>query len=267
MNRFFKIAIITCVSAFCCLAQESADYSAKDNNLVFGVGFAVRDFAKTRIKGGNSGNSLLYSGRNLGSVYESAYIDITSSSRKENVEAEDSLGLLVSLGYKFYKGEKITFSAIGNFQYFEISNAFKLRDSSVTTYTYIPILHPDFGTVNGDSYKSYETAKAKINLDMYVLDLGIQADYALTDSINIFAATGPSVTFTDMDSKVDDVHDSDNDVIFGMYASLGLGCQLTEHIGLSCEIRYDVAFDEAETKLAKQEIDGLGGNLKLLFSF
>ena len=104
-------------------------------------------------------------------------------------------------------------------------------------------------------------------MDLYILDIGLKADYAFNESFELFAVCGPTLTFADTESTVDGRHDSDDDFIFGLYAGIGAAYWFNEKVGLSCEFRYDAAFEKVETKDIKQELDGFGGALKLLFAF
>ena len=156
---------------------------------------------------------------------------------------------------------------IGDFQYYCLDNSRRINGTTTETHTFTAVQHSDFGSATGNIYVLGGNFKAKMDMDLYILDRGLKGDYAFSESFEIFAAVGPTLTFADTESKVDGRNDSDEDFIFGLYAGAGMAYWFNEKIGLSCEIRYDAAFEKVETKDIKQDLNGFGGALKLLIAF
>ena len=267
MNNFFKVIGIVLGAAVCCFAQESVSEGKADSGcgLKLGVGASWRLFEDTKIKGGAGGSSVWT--RDRGAMIERIEIVSGGASAKMDVEGRDSFSPVLSLEYDFWKNDNLVLSLAANFQYFDLSNSRSVHLDTTETHSFTSVNFPEFGSVVGEVIQGRDSFKAKVDTSLYVIDLGLKASFSLKESFGFFAAFGPSLTFADMDAKVANLKDSDDDCVFGLYAAAGASFWITERIGLSGELRYDFAFDEAETKYAKQELDGFGAALKLVFAF
>ncbi len=266
MNNFFKFTGALIVSAFCCLAQNAEPVvTVTEHGVKFGAGVITRHFEDTKIKGTSGGSSVVT--RNLGAMNETVTVVSGGTSGKMDVETIDCFGPVLSLEYGIWQKEALSLSVIGGFQYYWLNNSRHVNGVSKESHFYTSVNHPEFGPTPSEVYTFGDRFKAKVDMDLYILDLGLKADYAFSESFELFAACGPTLAFADTESKVDGRHDSDEDFIFGIYAGVGAAYWFNEKIGLSCEVRYDAAFEKVETKDIKQELEGFGGALKLLIAF
>jgi opacity protein-like surface antigen len=267
INHIWKTTGAMIISAFCCLAQNNGSIvDITEHGVKFGAGVITRHFEDTKIKGASGGT--IVKTKPLGAMTETITVVSGGTSGKMDVESIDCFGPVISLEFGVWQKEAITLSVIGDFQYYCLDNSRRINGSTTETHSYTPVgEHSSFGSVIGDIYTFGDSFKAKVDMDLYILDLGLKADYAFSESFELFASFGPSVAFVDTESKVNDRHDSDEDFIFGLYANVGMAYWFSEKIGISCEIRYDTAFEKVETKDIKQELDGFGGALKLLIAF
>ena len=247
---------------------EQARSVQENNNIWFGgIGLGYRKFDNTVFKGSGSSSTSLYKDKDMGAMYESAYSTTISGNEKASVDAGDSLAPMLFSGFSFYKDGSITLSAVAGFQYFSFDNSADVESVTTISYRYTSVNHPEFGDVEGVSNSISDSFKAKAELDLYVLDLGLRGDYALTDKFALYASAGPTINFTDFKTKSYGISKSSDKCIVGCYAQAGLSFSITEYVAIATDIRYDMAFDEAETRFAKQELDGFGASLKLVFSF
>ena len=266
MNSIFKCTGALVLSALCCFAQNGGSVvTVTEHGVKFGAGIVTRHFEDTKIKGTSGGYTVRT--HNVGAMDETVTIVSGGTSGKMDVETIDCFGPVLSLEYGVWQSDAVTLSVIGDFQYFWLNNSRHVNGVSTETYSYTPVNNPEFGSVIGDIHSFGDRFKAKMDMDLYILDLGLKADYAFNESFDIYAACGPTLTFADTDSKVDGRHDSDEDFIFGFYAGVGATYWFNEKVGVACEVRYDAAFDKVETKDIKQELDGFGGALKLVIAF
>lgn len=266
MNHILKTTAAIIASAFCCFAQTAEPVvSVTEHGVKFGAGVITRHFESTKIKGIAGGSTVTTVGR--GAMQETISIVSTGTSGKMDIETIDCFGPVISLEYGIWQKEALTLSLIGDFQYYCLDNSRRINGTTTETHTFTAVQHSDFGSATGNIYVLGGNFKAKMDMDLYILDLGLKGDYAFSESFEIFAAVGPTLTFADTESKVDGRNDSDEDFIFGLYAGAGMAYWFNEKIGLSCEIRYDAAFEKVETKDIKQDLNGFGGALKLLIAF
>lgn len=259
--------LLAIVSMTGVLAQEAEQAAEKDSSWFVGIGLSYRKFDDTVFKGSESSSTTLYVNKDMGAMCESAYSTTKGGNTKESVDFSDSLAPMLFGGFSFYKGDSITLSAVAGFQYFSFDNSTDVGSTTTISYRYTAVNHPEFGTVEGDTSSESDSFKAKAELDLYVLDLGLRGDLATTDRFSVYASVGPTFNFTDFKTKANGVSKSSDECIIGCYAQAGLSFSITKAVAVAADIRYDVAFDEAETRFAKQELDGVGASLKVVFSF
>ena len=266
MTHIFKTSGALIIIAICCFAQNpEPTVSITEHGVKFGAGIITRHFENTKIKGTSAGGSVVTKDR--GAMQETVTVEYGGTSGKLDVETLDSFGPVLSIETSLWQKEAFSLSAIADFQYYKLDNSRHINSTSTETHSFTPVNNPDFGSTIGSANTWNDAIKAKMDMDLYILDLGLKADYAFSESFGLFAAFGPTLTFADTDSKVDGRHDSDEDFIFGLYAGAGAAYWFNEKMGISCEIRYDAAFEKVETKAIKQDLDGFGGALKLLIAF
>ena len=199
-------------------------------------------------------------------------------------ETPDKFGPSIGASFAMWHNDNFSLSAVADFQYYNIDNRVDYHQGAeYSTYqSVIPGIPPAPERDAHDTDYLYDSSNTKMNLELFALDLGLRLDYNLFDACQIFIAAGPTITFSQMDADVNATlrrrtdgmklsmnHDSSDshDWIPGLYASLGLEYWFGESFGTSLEIRYDNAFEDAETRYAVQPLDSYSGAWKLLFRF
>lgn len=209
---------------------------------------------------------------------------------------QESLSPVLGVEMPFYNKERMTLSAVVNFQFFDFDTAVSSAgNAGAQEYTEtFSLIAPFGGTVGVDSYvpsdiwpnskvdSNYLSASGKSTFDMqlYVLDLGLKMAYAFNNGLEANLAFGPSLSLADMESSsysmlrnggtvLDSRKARDNDLeyIFGAYVALGASYWIDERYGLAFDLRYDEAFNHANTQLADLNLDSWSGMLKFLFRF
>lgn len=120
------------------------------------------------------------------------------------------------------------------------------------------------------------------DVDVFTLGAGVSKEIMILDAICLNMAAGPTVTianydisreqtvrFTDPAETVvySDTEDDDGiDGLLGVYFGVGLGCNVTERLGVQLGARYDY-MTELETDFADIGLSGLSGELKLVFFY
>jgi len=140
-----------------------------------------------------------------------------------------------------------------------------------------PEANPAAGTIFG--------IRNLFDMDLLVLDLGLQARTAVRN-VTLRLAAGPSLNLAvvrteqqtmvkwlaqppaiDADTYRDNVHDSDTDVLLGVYVAAGAGINITETCSIGVELRYDQVAGNAGTDQASLDLDGVSAQLKVVFQF
>ena len=111
------------------------------------------------------------------------------------------------------------------------------------------------------------TGKAKFDMQLWVLDAGLSLGYNFDFGLRLYLAGGPSLSIADMDSSSSGHHDNDRECRAGMYLAGGANFWFTERVGIAAEVRYDNVFGTVGTRYVKQDLDTLGGSVKLLVRF
>mgnify|MGYP006286583417 CR=1 FL=1 len=125
---------------------------------------------------------------------------------------------------------------------------------------------------------------ADTEMHLLVFDCGLQASIpvAMTE---ITAGLGPTVSIADVDSEqkgqvtwsaqpgVDAGtqriarSDSETDILFGGFASVGISVDVTENLQLAADYRYDFVDGHAGDDLASMDLDGSSGQVAIRFNF
>ncbi|NMA47257.1 MAG: hypothetical protein GX945_11925 [Lentisphaerae bacterium] len=204
----------------------------------------------------------------------------------EDYDFGDSLAPSLGLSYELVRKERLTLAASVAFQYYDLGAKVSVAGDAgteISTYqTVLPGLPP--APERDPHVSDYIAAhgKAKFDLDLYVIDLGLRLDFQALPSLSLFVAAGPSFSLADMDSRYSSKltrrldgallvgergSDSSRDWVCGAYVACGAAYWFNERIGAALEIRYDEAFSDASTDYASQDLDGFGGTLKLMYRF
>ncbi len=192
-------------------------------------------------------------------------------------------GFVIGGSFTLMQEESMTISLVGNFSYYDLDS--QSRHAALGGTTSVSSLWAldgrpavvDRGDFAGD-YALYDTAVTgsltswnKMSMDLYVLDLGASIGFDFDNNLGAFIALGPTITLADMNSssRNDDGthHKNENEFEFGVYVSGGASFWFNEKFGVSLEVRYDKAFGEVGTRYFTQDLDTIGGMLKLLCRF
>jgi len=210
---------------------------------------------------------------------------------------QESLAPVLGLEMPFYNEGRMTLSAVANLQFFDFDTAAGMSGKAIAqeyTQTF-SLIAPPSGTEGVDYYlpsgfwpgsqvnSNYLSASSKASFDMqlYELDLGLKLAYAFNNGLEANLAVGPSLSLADMESSSYSVlrnpagtaldsrraRDNDLEYIFGAYVSCGASYWFDERFGLSLDLRYDEAFNHADTQLADLNLDSWSGLLKFLCRF
>lgn len=215
-------------------------------------------------------------------VAEVVYFEGGTRNGSGDVDGGDCFSPSIGVSWQVWGKEALTVSVVAGFQYYDIDGSTGAGyGAEYSTYqTKIPGI--PMAPERDPHETDYLTGSAKADMDMalYVLDLGVRSDYAVCDKLSLFASLGPSLSVADMESSSSisvsanggslassRVSDASTEFIFGVYASAGVQYMFTERIGASLEVRYDEGFNKASTQIASQDLDGFGGMLKLVFAF
>lgn len=212
------------------------------------------------------------------------YKDAGKPDSKKDVDTSDKFAPAIGIGYQFWQKNSLSLSAVMGFQYYELDkDSSGVQGGENSSYqTIIP------GIPAAPERDSHETdylassARTKFDMSLYSFDLGLRFDYSPNSALKLFASAGPTLAIADMESttsnsitrNVDGTRleggrnsSGSRDWIWGIYASCGAEVMFTKHFGASAEIRYDNAFDSADTKYAVQTLDSFGGMIKLVWRF
>ena len=173
------------------IAQEKQ--SGPDNvqqggscSLKVGVGIAFKRFKDISIKGGSFVSSkALYENKNLGAMTESKYSTTASRAKGDENDTNECFSPTISGAFCFYKKENLSLSIAGNFQYYDLENKGGYEyDNTVETY-YSSVLHPELGSVLGESSFNSSVSSIKTELKLYEHDLGVRTDYSISTSFSL----------------------------------------------------------------------------------
>jgi len=232
-----------------------------------GLGIGYRHFDSTNMKLNSRDTHTLYENRDLGAMYESAYMQTSVSAKDEDVDFSDCLTPVVTGEYEFWRKDALGLSVVANLQYFNLDSSAEVNGESVVSKYYTSVLHPEFGTVLGGSEKHNQRSHASIDMELLVADCGLRANYSVCDSLALFMSGGPSLDYSDFSVKYDGHNHATEKVTGGLYAEGGLQYLVRKNISLEVVLRYDWVYSKATTSIAEQNLDGFGTAIKTVFSF
>ena len=173
----------------------------------------------------------------------------------------------VAASWELFRKDAFSLSPVLEFQYFGLSENGRVSETTTTTYYYTPIQHPEFGSVAGATKTDAASVRTSVDLDLYVLSLGLQADWKVLDCFSVYGGFGPTVTLAGLESSCNGASARSHQGVMGLYAALGATCHVTDAWSLSAGVRYDMAFREVRDRNVKQELDGMGATLKIAYAF
>ena len=210
---------------------------------------------------------------------------------------QESLAPVLGVEMPFYNQERITLSAVANLQFFSFDTAASMsgKAGAQEYQETFSLIAPYGGTPGTDYYLPSDSwlnskvnsnnlsasSRSKFDMQLYVLDLGVKMAYAFNCGLEANLALGPSLSLADMESSSYSVlrnpagnvlntrkaRDNDLEYIFGAYVALGASYWIDERYGVAFDIRYDEAFNHANTQLADLDLDSWSGVLKFIFRF
>lgn len=212
------------------------------------------------------------------------YKDAGNGESKKEINAGDKFGPSIGLACQLWQKDSLSLAAVLGFQFYELYRSSEgIQGGETSTYqTLIPGLPAAPERDRHETNYLDSSAKTKLDMALYAFDFGLRFGFAPVDSFHIFFGIGPTLAVADMTStnRYGVVRNADGaflaggkntsnscDWIFGLYASCGVEVMFTEQLGMSVEVRYDNAFDSADTKYTVQPLDSYGGMVKLTWRF
>jgi opacity protein-like surface antigen len=234
-------------------------------------------------------------------------LDYVSASASSNgLDSSDKWGPIIGFGYDLTPQCKrgLGLVLVGNFQYYHLdvdSNASGTvgapGGATVRQYqhwwvdTSVPAdfipdrLTPGVLLVGPALPGTTFAFRNEFEMDLYVLDLGLQAR-ATVDPVSFTLALGPSLTIADAESSQHQqaswlaqgpglpaggyarkTSESELDFLWGVYAALGVTVDISDSWSLGLEYRYDYVSEDAGTDQAKLDLSGSSGILRLAYRF
>jgi opacity protein-like surface antigen len=224
--------------------------------------------------------------------------EVMGGGGSQEMDNDSRFAPILGLRYDLYQTGRIQLAVVGNFQYFRIGadgdasgsasapgdftdNQYQhyVLDLAGTLTPGAPLIGP---ALPGTAFAVHN----QFDMDLYVLDIGLEARTELGCFVNVFLALGPTLTFADADSSQSqeaswqaqgpglpagsyeqESGDSSSDFLLGAYAALGLSFDLTESWSLAMECRYDYVHGDAGTDQAEVDLSGYGGAVFLQYRF
>lgn len=310
MNNAFKYAglALSLLFAGSVFAQETAMTAEQgddvSNDWHISLGLSYRDFKAPKFRSVRSAYSLaaVYDGElypieesgNGGLGYvpglagnkQAKTISVLSSTgggatSKGSYSDLEQIAPIVGFEYALSQSESFTLNLAANFQYFHMDSASRggkfSGSESAEVYPFYDGSIGPYALSNGKGEGMMGgAAKTTMDMDLYVLDLGVSVDYEFENSLVLSLAAGPSVTLADIDSSSRSgssfggsrsKHDDDIEFEYGYYISGGIAYWFSEKYGISFDLRYDKAFGEVGTKYVSQNLDAWSGQLQFLIRF
>ena len=118
-----------------------------------------------------------------------------------------------------------------------------------------------------DASSVFSVGKSKFDMQLWVLDAGLSLGYNFDNGLRTYLAGGPTLSIADMESSCRGDHANEIEFNWGLYVAGGASYWFSESVGLAAEVRYDDGFGSVGTRYAKQSLDTLGGNVKLMVRF
>lgn len=298
------------------VAVQSGVAWAEGNPWTLRLGASYRDFDDIEIKTGKFNNwgqpnNAPFGVQNVTTVVGNPlnapvildYVRAKDSS--DRIDSSDKWAPIIGFGYEMTAKEKtLGLSLVGNFQYYNFgaSSSASGRVGAPGTFTveqyqhwwvdtnspadYVPdTLTPGVKLLGPQLPGTSFSVRSKFDVDLYVLDLGIQARATLKQ-FNITLAFGPTLTITDAESSQRQsaswlaqgpglpagsygrkTSDSDLEFLPGAYGAIGVIWDMSASWSLGVECRYDYVSGDAGTDQVKIDLSSFSGIARLAYQF
>jgi opacity protein-like surface antigen len=202
-------------------------------------------------------------------------------SSKGSLGTADKLAPVIGIGFPLTRKDALSLDLVGNFAYFTTDSASRdVKSYGFGQSSYQALVQNGVvGYYDGEVVDNLNVFgggfKAKYEMKLYQFDLGANLGFSFQNGLQLNIAAGPSFALADIDSTGYSAyngvsgkrHDDASKSIFGVYASAGVSYWFTEHLGLSCDVRYDEAFKDAKTKFVTQDLDTWSAGVRVLWHF
>ena len=275
------------------------------------LGVSYREFDDVSFSGGEfrnwgqSGGAGPYGVQNITTALGAGFLDgivldeVSGGGGSGEIDTDNKFGPIIGLRYDLQQTGRVRLAIVGNFQYYRMDVGSDASGSttdpgSFTVNQYVhTVVNPLTGAMTpgaplvGPALAGTTFAlRNQFDMDLYVLDLGLEARTDLGCFVNLFVACGPSLTFADAESSqsqeaawlaqgpglaagsyTEESSDSGSDLLLGAYAAVGVSFDLTESWSLALEARYDYVDGDAGTDQAEVDLSGYGAIVSLSYQF
>lgn len=222
---------------------------------------------------------------------------VTWEGGAESIDSSDKFGPIIGFRYDLTRPCWARLALVGNVQYYNLGTEAAASGSAVAPNGFALAQHQHFvldtlGTltpgavlVGGPMPGTTFSARSEFDMDLYVLDLGLEAR-ATVSRVNFTLAVGPTLTITDTDASQmqqaswaaqgpglsaggysQESSDSGTDALLGAYGALGVSFDITTSWGVGLEYRYDYVGDDAGTDQAEMDLSGSSAILRVTYRF
>jgi len=225
-------------------------------------------------------------------VFNADHIRYTGTSADLD-DTADAMAPVLGIEKALWVRDALTLSVASNLQYYQLDGGGADSESFSAgwyQHTWLPggagiIPTPVSGPFTELSSGTSASVRNDMELDLFVLDLGVKAAFAVCRWFGGYGAFGPSLNFSDLetsqresaqwnkvgapgtDSYTLKHTDDDQSLTVGGYAAFGLQFAVTDRIGIAAEYRYDIATDDVSTSQASVDLDGSSAQVKLTVKF
>lgn len=298
------------------LAAQAGVACAGDSPWTLRLGVSYRDFDDIKIKSANfrnwgQPNDAPYGVQNVSKVVGNplnapVILDyVSGQGGSDRLDSSDKWAPVIGFAYELTPPDKaFGLSLVGNFQYYCFDTGSSASGAvgapgtfTVTQYQhwwvdtsspsdFIPdILTPGVPLVGPPLLGTAFSVRSRFEMDLYVLDLGVQARATLKP-VNLTLALGPTLSMAGAESSqiqqaswlaqgpglpagayAKKSSDSELDFLPGAYGALGVTCDLTASWNIGIECRYDYVHGDAGTGQVKLDLSGFSGIARLAYQF
>jgi len=304
--------LLTCALCTACMhavAEEQdwrveAGVSHRNFSDIEFAAFAMRHYGNTDATAGPLGLQSLTNANTGGYTNLTYAIDHAAYNGSDvNVDSADRTGIVLAAERRLKTTDKIEFSLVSGLQVYHLQQdacdtAAPGAPGRFTTFNYVhsvilgifndpKTLVPPAAPVPGLQAGTQLRVDNDLNLDLFVLDLGIKAAVNVKN-VRCYCAAGPTVSIADTDtsqtvsvqwtntavlpvpyrtgfSESNSQHHVD--VVVGGYAAVGAAYDFNERLGVAAECRYDAVTREVGTSQADVDLNGVSGLLKAVWRF
>jgi opacity protein-like surface antigen len=214
-----------------------------------------------------------------------------------SIDSSDKWSPVLGFRYDLTRPCWARLALVGNAQYYRLGTDAGASGSAVSPNGFDVQQHQYFVTdtqgtltpgavlVGGPMPGTGFSARNQFDMDLYVLDIGLEAR-ATVSRVNFSLAVGPTLTIADAESSQmeqatwasqgpglaaggysQDRSDSATDALLGVYGALGVSVDITPSWAIGLEYRYDYVGDDAGTDQAEMDLSGSSGILSVTYRF